>query len=331
MHIGYLGPLTGAISYYRGLGPLTRFAKETHYELINITVGGDLWERLRGIDVIYSIREIEDESIELYRMAKKLGIKIIFDIDDDLLNIPIEHSAFPHYARKNVRHNIQEALTLADVVITSTHDLKESLYRQHPRQYEVVNNAVDEKFFKLHKHPWQGQHGIAWRGSDTHDFDIRTMATPLLKFVNETPGMELHLWGYYSWSLIRETTNSVHYHGTQEFLKYMLSFIETRPKVVIVPLADNQFNRSKSNIAWIEATQAGAVTIAPRFPEFMRPGVFTYENQREFLDHLITVFSEPETVQRAYSASLADVESNYTLLTKNIERYKIIKELLHEC
>ena len=52
--------------------------------------------------------------------------------------------------------------------------------------------------------------------------------------------------------------------------------------LAVVPLKDNLFNHAKSNLAWIEATCAGAMTLAPDWPEWRRPGVSNYESPLNF-------------------------------------------------
>jgi hypothetical protein len=52
--------------------------------------------------------------------------------------------------------------------------------------------------------------------------------------------------------------------------------------VHIVPLRDNAFNRCRSNLAWIEATCAGAVVIAPDWEEWRRPGIMNYTDAEGF-------------------------------------------------
>ena len=58
------------------------------------------------------------------------------------------------------------------------------------------------------------------------------------------------------------------------------------PWVHVVPLADSRFNRAKSMIAWIEATCAGAVVLAPDWEEWQRPGVVHYRDAEEFCNKL---------------------------------------------
>jgi len=55
---------------------------------------------------------------------------------------------------------------------------------------------------------------------------------------------------------------------TPNTAKYFDKIKEIAPEAFIFPLEDNDFNRCKSNIAWIEATLAGAACIASTLPEF---------------------------------------------------------------
>jgi hypothetical protein len=74
---------------------------------------------------------------------------------------------------------------------------------------------------------------------------------------------------------------------------YLARLSQIAPRYGIVPLTDNAFNRSKSNIAWLEMTWAGAVCLVPHWPEFDHPGAMTYE-PGEFLAKLESLVSMPE-------------------------------------
>ena len=49
---------------------------------------------------------------------------------------------------------------------------------------------------------------------------------------------------------------------------YLRQIQKDRPKAFIVPLKDIQFNHSKSNIAWLEATACGALCYGSQVGEF---------------------------------------------------------------
>jgi hypothetical protein len=110
---------------------------------------------------------------------------------------------------------------------------------------------------------------------------------------------------------------------------YMDAFARLGPWLHIVPLANNGFNRSKSNLAWLEATAAGAVVLAPALEEWQRPGIVNYKDASDFgnkLSRLMDEFNAPGchpnvTLSRAY------IRENLSLRCLNAQRWEILNEL----
>ena len=61
----------------------------------------------------------------------------------------------------------------------------------------------------------------------------------------------------------------------------------------MVPLADHPFNRSKSNIAYLEAIYSGAICVAPDWDEWRHPGVLTYTGKESFQAQLQRAITMP--------------------------------------
>ena len=100
------------------------------------------------------------------------------------------------------------------------------------------------------------------------------------------------------------------------------------PAICIVPLVNNAFNQAKSNIAWIEATSAGAVTLAPDMPEWRRPGVVLYNDADTFRDRLLKLIAVGnEGRAKVWNASRRWIEKNLTLATVNELRRDVIEDL----
>jgi hypothetical protein len=101
-----------------------------------------------------------------------------------------------------------------------------------------------------------------------------------------------------------------------------------RPDVMMVPLKDCPFNRSKSNIAWMEGTWAGAATIAPDFPEWQRPGVTTFGSSEGFLTGLRSLLAAPRsTLEQKANESWYHIEQNLSLTAVNKARHAILEGL----
>jgi hypothetical protein len=98
-----------------------------------------------------------------------------------------------------------------------------------------------------------------------------------------------------------------------------------------VNLYYNQFNLCKSHIAWLEATFAGAVTIAPNWPEFNRLGVVRYNDEAEFETSVNYVMGMTEEEHRErVSDSCKEIEMMYTLKSTNQQRHILLTNLINK-
>ncbi len=109
------------------------------------------------------------------------------------------------------------------------------------------------------------------------------------------------------------------------------------PYLHIVPLADSAFNRSKSHLAWLEASAVGAAVIAPdHLPEWDQPGVIKYhhelivgtdqDNLRDVLVREMGGFNEGLLHPVVHEARAA-IYPDRTLKTMNQRRWAILRKL----
>ncbi len=80
------------------------------------------------------------------------------------------------------------------------------------------------------------------------------------------------------------------------------------------PLQKTQFNASKSNIAWIEATMAGGVCTT------------NFWERKEWANAL-SFFPDEDEVQEAWERSRDSIVDNYNLREVNKRRFETIKAL----
>ncbi len=109
--------------------------------------------------------------------------------------------------------------------------------------------------------------------------------------------------------------------------EYIRSMKTLEHAIQIVPLADTLFNRCKSNIAWIDASQVGARTVAPDWEEWRKPGVTGYGEFGTFKECVQTLINDPETLIPDPSGWSYVVE-NLTLSQINRMRKAILDALL---
>jgi hypothetical protein len=321
----YVGPqIYDAISFYRGWGPITALSKL--WPVLNVEYCTEInWATLRKCDILLVQRPSVSSYVQIIEMAKLNGKKVWIDYDDDLFNVPRDNPAFKVYDAKETRANVERALTIADLVTVSTTALQK-LYGRY-NGVHVVPNAYDKRLFPYRNTIPPRDNVILWRGSRTHDQDLFEIVDDIIQIGKAYPE--------YKWVFVGEPSALVLNRLEKEHIRfeeipvldpiaYFRRIYDLRPMIQIVPLVDNLFNRAKSNIAWIEATHAGAICVAKDLPEFNLPGCQKYRND----GFAGTVHSMMSKTSYLVEESWEHIERHLLLDTVNTLRKRLIESLL---
>ena len=266
-----------ATSYYRAWGTFKdlsdRYGWEfTLYESTFVPQPstkqlGAGWADLIKFDVVLFQRALGTQSIQLLNYCKLMGLKIWYDLDDDLWNIPDSYQIKQSFDAK-VMQTIEEHIKASDLVTCSTIALADVIREKTGVHAAVVNNAWDFKRYPLQSHNEKG--AIIWRGSSTHKEDLRCCRSELESIGKDN---KLEFWGYNPISE-RPLLNIKEYTFVKplDVMSYFHKIREDKPKAVLVPLQDSKFNQSKSNIAWIEITASGGLCFSNFVGEFKKVG-----------------------------------------------------------
>lgn len=318
-------------SFYRAYGVFPNLARQLGGDLIitDFTTRGMTWADLASFDILFLQRPYHPSLLDLATYARQLGVKIWVDYDDNLFELPIEHKAFAMYSDPQVRKAMIGMLTLADVVTVSTNQLATTFKEMGVTSpIKVVPNALNDDFFTLADHCNFDSSVIAWRGSDTHFFDLAEYTEGLIKGITATPGTTWHFFGMLPIFLAKAVDNKrLAVSVPEDPIVYHFKFKKIAPRVMHVPLGDNPLNRSKSNIAWIEATFAGAVCIAPDWPEWRRPGIINYTSHEHF-GNLLANLPDASDLRSLWQQSRDYITENLLLTRVNAQRVAIVEELL---
>lgn len=321
-----------ATSFYRAVGPLSHLRKRYN---ISLMLGDSIdWVKVAMCDMVFIQRPYSPAEAKLCRIFKTMNKPIWMDFDDDLFSIPSDNPCLSTYGTKSNQQAIGECLELADVVSVSTEVLKQK-YIRFNKNIRVIPNALNFDLFSHYcepgKLPDEQNNVIMWRGSQTHHKDVMTVAPEIIEFAQHDKDIHFEFIGDRLWFLTdRLDRDRTHLTGVMDPIVYHQYIYRCAPKIFIVPLCDHEFNRSKSNIAWLEATFAGAVTIAPRMPEWTKPGVQTYDPNKkgDFLKVLKEVNNLNKSIRDSFVRdSWAHIMEYYTLDAVNHKRFKIIEAL----
>ncbi len=202
---------------------------------------------------------------QLIRDARRDGCRILYSIDDNLLDFDFYNLHRRHFSDEQlccVRFFAREA----DAIITSTPHLRERLLSLNARVH-VVPNALDERIFPevLPENPgWAAKLTIGYMGTFTHEADLYMIMEPLRHFLRERRetvnfqilgisaenGLELAFAGLPVQFLRAEHTSEY-----PPFIRWMLDHV--RWDIGVAPLVNNPFTRCKSDIKYLDYSLMG--------------------------------------------------------------------------
>lgn len=236
------------------------------------------WESLIGADIFIFQRPYHEHHVNLIMMAKDMGIKVICEYDDDLLNVPFHNNAAVTLTEQ--RANIKKALNLADEVWVTTPSIKKE-YRFYNRNIYVIPNAHNDYLYPVDKKkPFNKDSKIvSYRGGASHDADMYQNINDIVETVNNNHDWIFRFQGS-RFKHIEERTEANHeYTDPSTLMQFYKQYHELNANIAFFPLLDNVFNNGKSNISFLEATYAGSAFMGNRnLSEFNLPFIIPIQN-----------------------------------------------------
>lgn len=320
-----------ATSFYRALGPLSAMKKQCDWLNLQVAVTTSAkfgWTTVAGVDAVFLQRPATYAALQLALRAHLHGIPVWVDFDDALGHVPPDNPVFTEFDKSSTQKYIKDIMALADVVTVSTPLLRELIETETNREVTVIPNALMDFFMGPIKERRDQNPAIVWRGSDTHMRDLMSHTTDLLFAAKNLPDISWFFLGYKPWFIVEQMDKDMwRSESLVGIIEYFHRLRQIAPSVVAVPLVDNIFNRSKSNIAWIEATWAGAATVASNLPEFVRPGVFHHEENAPFGQLIVNACSGNELSYQSWRHSKDYIEKHLKIDHVNKQRFAVLSIL----
>lgn len=338
------------VSLLRGFGPFNALARQ-HPELQilrpPLSPSGEPmvdWSWLTTLDCLFLSAPYRPWQTNAVRTAKMAGVPVWIDWDDDLTCVPRYNPAAHAFPFEEVAPQLVMLTGLADVITVTTQELyrrrsPEAMadlakrcrtpFKPNPNVH-LIPNAIPKLETSNLKLETSRAKRVTWRGGNNHDGDILEVL-PQLAEISRLPQYSLWKWtfiGTIPW-LVAEQMNPATFEqdpGADAFL-YLRMFSALAPAIHIVPLKDNAFNRCRSNLAWLEATAAGAVVLAPDWEEWRRPGVINYTTPTNFGSKLRGLLEGQIPLASNHAQSAAYIRENLLLEKTNAQRWQILQQL----
>ncbi|MCX5871527.1 MAG: glycosyltransferase [Deltaproteobacteria bacterium] len=262
-----IGPQPGPCAYIRLILPLIRERGEkfdlrwvTPEQVIGYVADVLICQRT----AVTSITVIDTISAH----CRENNIRIVYDLDDLLLTLPEDHPEYEIYAPKSAA--VFRWLLEADEVWVSTEALRHHVCQVNPRTH-VVPNYIDDKLWikpkmSVVKHEWMDSVRLLYMGTQTHRADFELVKKVLKRLKDEfLERIEINLIGIspdISSEKWYETITPPQAIGISypAFVNWICN--EPTFDIGIAPLVDNEFNRCKSAIKFLDYSALGLATVA---------------------------------------------------------------------
>ncbi len=252
---------------------------------------GDItWATLQHYDVLILERPSGIHDLQVIKLAKQVGVRVIVDVDDDVMNVDDLNPMYQEFTEN--RNIVIESLLLADEVWVTTQSLKAS-FSTYNRNIHVIPNAHNDYLQPVNKKKAFNVNTkkAVWRGGQSHKADVYEIAPQLIKTINKNKKWGFHFLGERFMYMQINCGDNYTPHSPMPLMQYFETMYKANPNICFHPLRNTLFNKSKSNIAWLEATYAGAAFFGNKnLPEFDKETIISIDELQNIskwnFDHL---------------------------------------------
>jgi O-antigen biosynthesis protein len=265
----------------------------------------------------------------IYDQASR-GVKIVWDIDDELWNIPTWNPASKHFT-----HHLLNFLSIylsrfAYRVTCSTVNLAHSIHERYKYPLEkisilenLVATDVYDKFLNKNKKHSDTPFKILWSGGSSHEEDIAPIMRICDHFGNK---VQIMMFGYINEKIFEKHPNQITFvpFTGRKYFEGLLTMLSAH--VSVIPLIDCQFNRCKSAIKYYESSLAGMASIVSNVEPYSNV-IHGWSNclcvssedfdSDKWIHACERLINDPDLWESIIENSMNNVISNYSWQTEN--------------
>ncbi len=295
---------------------------------VDYSTDDNLPSPLQAYDLFIIQRNFPAKHFNILEKIHQLGKPLLFEIDDDLFDIPPDHPEYPHYGSASA--HLKKALPLFSGVITSTVPLSEKVRTlvSEPTPVHLFPNFLPLSLWQTLSRLPKNQDApisIGFSGTVAHIEDLKLIESALLRIAHEFSGrVEIVLWGAHTENLracdaVRIVKSWV------EYFDYPAALAELGLDIGIAPLADTEFNRCKSDLKFLEYAALGIPAVVSDVAPFAQvkaaDAALVVPNDAEAWYRALVTLIEDAALRRALGERAYDYLSSQRNLEHNVVRY----------
>lgn len=250
-------------SWYRALGPMQALANQGHAVRPASDLHGNIRpQALDGCDALL-IHRLTDAGAQLLAVeAKRRGMGLVWDTDDDILAVPkanVASRAARGLAGQTARRELRRMLAAADVASAPSTFLADRLAELGARETRVLENYVRDDLQPCRTRPRDdGRVVVGWLAGGEHHIDVDRLpiSEACERLLKEHPTLEIVTIG------ARLRLRHDRYRNVRDISFLRLHEHLGNLDVGIAPIADIPFNCARSNVKLKEYAVLGVPWLA---------------------------------------------------------------------
>jgi len=263
----------------------------------------------------------------------KTNKPIVYEIDDLLWEVPPNHPLAFNLAK--TKPYLLELLPQVNAVTVTTPELAQKIKSYNPNVF-IFPNFLDPRLWEktVLKPKNKNKIKIGFIGSSTHGEDLLLIEKALLKIIRQRPNqVEVICFGC--------ITPKLQQYPQVRYVPFVDGYVAFCKKIFtldldigLAPLIDNDFNRCKSNVKWLEYSACAIAGVYANLPPYAtwihsgQDGLLAGHTWQEWFEAIEFLIDNPQKrLQMAYLAQKR-VLTEFNLQNKAILLKKIYRQLL---
>ncbi|MGC8490875.1 MAG: hypothetical protein ACP5SH_03965 [Syntrophobacteraceae bacterium] len=317
--------------YYRAYAPGIGMAQCENVYTLNLTnIHRMKHELMRRADVLVLNNICDADILPVIRERKKEGKITIYELGDDLADMPASYSLKAFYSDPKNLLLIKRLANYCDALQFSSHELQRKYGYLNAVSVVFPNNILEMPAER------NGESAeeliVGWGGSFGHLEDMQKISGPLIDWILSRKNVRLHL-------MCAEPLRRIFDRLPKNRLRWFLPgtlreyyrFVSTL-HIGLAPLEDTPFNRSRSDIKFLEYGAHGVVPLLQATGPYLvsvQDGktAFLYNSTSELIGLLNRLAAEPSLRMETARAARNYVLNQRDQLKQGYERVEFYRGL----
>lgn len=298
---------TTACNYYRILVPLSHVDSQGLAETYFLNESDLATDKAINTalmsDILVFQRPSNEAWFKFIKTCQKYGKLVVCDYDDDPFNTSPLNPYYQHVGveevqwqwpdgttewlwsegmlsaggnkifdiERNIAHRdmFRMSFKKADMVTCTTENLRGEFLKINPN-VAVLPNVIDPEFFPQGLEFKKKGVRIGWQGGASHYEDLYLIKDAIKQVLDANPSFTFVYFGDMRFQgLFKDINpNQIEFHSWINHSAYPYKLATLNLDIGLCPLEDNQFNRNKSSIKWMEYSAMNIATIASNIPPY---------------------------------------------------------------